>query len=345
MAIARENDNAKGTSVPASYGHYIGIASGQLKPVVEYEKIEPAQGRIEAGIEQHIIRKYSELAFSAPVKSDWLGHILTGIFGSVSSNEASGETAIFDHTITVANNSTPPAYSLYMLDDVQSDLATYGIIKKLELTCNADGILNADVEVIAQARESGSGTAAYSTDHHFQGSHLTVKIAADLASLGAASAVNFQTMKLTIEREVTPVYAFGSTEPNKFVAGAIKISGELSIVYENTTQRGYYEGETDKALRLDFNDSATTIGSAETPQLLIDLAKINFISHERPDGIDEADIETMEFEASYDLDETSPKMVTITLTNEEAEYAYGSEFGINESESITVAESVSMAVS
>jgi len=137
MAIARENDNAKGTSVPASYGHYIGIASGQLKPVVEYEKIEPAQGRIEAGIEQHIIRKYSELAFSAPVKSDWLGHILTGIFGSVSSNEASGETAIFDHTITVANNSTPPAYSLYMLDDVQSDLATYGIIKKLELKENS----------------------------------------------------------------------------------------------------------------------------------------------------------------------------------------------------------------
>ena len=322
IAIAREDDTAKGTGVLASTGHYIGFSSGILKPVDEYGKIEPAIGRIEAGIESHVVKEMTMLTFSAPVKTDWLGHILTGILGNVVSVAAGGETVVFEHTITVANDAAPPTYTLFMLDPIQDDQGTYGTVGKLVLNVEAGGILTADVEMMAQRLEAGSGTASYSTDHHFQGSHATVKLAANTAALGAAAAVPFETLQLTFERELNPVHDFGDTEPRCFVAGPLKVTGQLTKLFEDTAQRDAYVGGTDQAMLISLQDTNTTIGNAENPGLDITLDKVNFVEFDRPEGIDEPDIETIAFEAYFDLDEATPRMTEVVLTNEEIATAY-----------------------
>lgn len=319
MAIAREDDASKGTAVAASTGHFFGFASGLLKPMAEKSLIAPANGKIIVGQEEYLVKKWSELIFSAPVKLDWLGHFLTGILGSVSSATVAGAQ---EHTITISNSGAAPAYTLFLSDAVSYDKATYGTVRKVELTCDAGGLLMANIEMLAQGIESGSGTVAHSTDHHLQGSFGSIKVAANISGISGASAVAFETMRLTIERDVTPVFAFGSTEPSKFLAGPLRISGELTISWEATTYRDLFQGDTDKALRIDFNDSATAIGT-NTPELEIILPKIVVKDHQRPEGIDEPDMETITFDALYDLDESdSNKDIKIVLTNEETTTAY-----------------------
>jgi hypothetical protein len=321
LAVAREADATKGTAVAVTTGHFIGVEGGQIKPEVEYADNNSSVGRIEAGIESFVVQKSAVLEFSAPVKSNWIGHVLTGLLGTVVSANASGETLVREHTITVSNAAAAPSYTVFSLGGVAGEKAPYGTFKSLKLSCKAGELLMAEVSLLAKALVSGTGTAAFTTDYHFQSSHGSIKLASALSGLAAASAVKFHEMELTIERDVQPHFVFGSAEPDKFIPGSLKVSGSLTILHEAATYRDYFTGGTDMALRIAFQNP-TTIGTAEKPELQIDLAKVQFKDHSLSDAPDDIVMETIGFEAKYDLDEGTPQMIACLLTNREAATAY-----------------------
>lgn len=320
-AIARENDASKGTSVAVSTGHFIGVESGQLKAEAEHVPNASSAGRIEVGTENFVTKESSVFAFSAPVKSNWLGHVLVGLLGSVSSANASGETLVREHTITVSNAAAAPSYTVYNLGGVANEKATYGTFRSLTLSCEAGGLLMAEVELVAQALESATGTIAYANDYYFQGSHGSIKLAAALTNLSGASATAFHKVSLTIEREVLPHYVFASVEPSKFIPGVLKVSGSVEILHEAMTYRDYFTDATEKAMRIAFQNP-TTIGSAEKPEIQIDLAKVYFTGHDTSEGPDDVVMETVNFEGRFDLDESTPQMINALLTNKELATAY-----------------------
>tara|TARA_Y100000310_G_scaffold304046_1_gene342864 strand:+ start:1363 stop:2379 length:1017 start_codon:yes stop_codon:yes gene_type:complete len=324
LCIAREDDAAKGTAVAASTGHFLTFESGILKGMADPVINEESAGVLEAGLETFANKEWSELTFKSIVKADWLGHVLTGLLGGVSSANSPGESACRDHDITVSQSVDAPAYTFFMLGTLTSEKATYGTFKRCTLECNADGVLTAEVEALAQAMESGSGTNSFATDNHFQGSHLTVKHGANTSDLAGANGVGFHSLSLTIERDVQPHFAFGSNEPNKFIAGSLRIRGTLQLLRTGLTYRDYFTDGTFQAFRFDFEDTATTIGSS-TPtysQLLFDLDKCQIIGHDITDAADDQDIETIEFQAMYDLDEGTPRMCYALIANTESTTAY-----------------------
>jgi len=323
IGIAREDDATKGTAVAIATGHFASVDSGILEAKAEPYLNESSAGRIEAGLETFAAKEWSELSFSAPVKTDWLGHVLTGLLGSVSSSNAAGETTVREHTITVNSAASAPAYTFFMLDPISTgEKGAYGTFNKLELKCDADGVLMADVTGIAKALAAATGTAAFSTDYHLQGSHCAIKMAAATADVAATSAIGFKSLTLTIERDVTPQYAFGSNTPSSFIAGALRITGQLELLRSSTTYRDYFTDGTSRAMTITFNDTATTIGSAETPSLIFTLDKIQVTGHKITEASDDVDIETIDFQACYDLDEDTPRMIQVVMTNMESATAY-----------------------
>src|SRR5687768_4567004 len=90
IGIAREDDAAKGTAVAISTGQFIGVDEGVLKAEAEHVSNNTSAGRIEQGLENFVVKESSIVTFTAPVKSDWIGHILVGLLGSVSSANAAG---------------------------------------------------------------------------------------------------------------------------------------------------------------------------------------------------------------------------------------------------------------
>ena len=322
LGIAREDDATKGTAVALATGHCVSVESGILRAEVEQKVDESSVARIESGVGLFVPKEWSSLKFKAPVKTNWLGHVLAGLLGTVSSANAGGETLVRDHTLSVSSSTVMPAYTFFMLGQTVSEKATYGTFRKLKLEVDAGGIMMAEVEAIAQAMESATGTAAFSADYHFQSSHGSIKLATALANLAAASAVSFHRLVLEIERELTPQWVFGSNEYNTVIGGKLTITGELQILHADNTYRDYFTDATDKAMRIAFQNP-TTIGSAEKPELTLDLAKIIVTSHERSDAADDVDIETIGFKALWDLDEGTPSMISsVVLTNKEAATAY-----------------------
>ena len=182
----------------------------------------------------------------------------------------------------------------------------------------------AEVEALSQAVETGSGTNAWATDHHHQGSHLTVKHGNNTSDISGASAVNFHSMTINIERDVQPHFVFGSNEPNKFISGALRVTGTLQLLRTGTTYRDYFTDGTFQAFQFLFSDTSTQIGTSTPtyPTLEINLDKCQITGHEITDAADDQDIETIEFQAMYDLDEGTPRMIGITLKNEESTTAY-----------------------
>lgn len=322
IGIAREDDATKGTSVALTTGMCIQVEDGVLEAMTEQVQNESSAGRIEAGNETFVTKEWTELRISGPVKADFIGHILTGLLGTVTSANSSGETLVRDHNIVVNNNVDAPAYTIYMLGQTVSEKATYGTWRRLTLKAQAGGILNFEADGVAQAIESATGTAAYSTDHHFHSGICTIKFASATSGLGAASAITFNELELNIERDVYPHFVFGSKEPNKFVAGSLRITGKLKILHTGITYRDYFTDETDRAMSIDFNDTAVTIGSAESPELKITLDKINITSHKNSSAADDVHFEEIELKAHYDLDEGTPRMVAVLLVNEESTTAY-----------------------
>lgn len=321
LGIAREDDATKGTAVALSTGHCFGVTSGILRPVVEMTP-NPANFGVNHGTSEHFVtHKHSELVFTAPVKLEWLGHFLTGIFGTVASATVTGAQ---EHTITALGASASlPAYTIFIIDGIATKRCTYGTVKRVTLTCESNGLLMATVEMVGQVFEGGSGSASFAEDHHMQGSFLAVKQAAAITNLSGSSDIGFHHISVTFEREIFAKQVFGSLEPTHFIGGPLKITGELGLLYEAVTQRDLFEAgaEAGKAYSFDWNDSATAIGS-NTPELFITLAKGHITNYQRPEGIDEEDVETLSLEFDYDLTESTPQVGNIVLTNEESTTAY-----------------------
>jgi hypothetical protein len=321
LGFAREADGTKGTAVAISTGMFVGVEGGQLKPVAEYEDDNSSVGRIESGVASYVTKTHSELQFQAPVKSNWIGHVLTGLLGTVSAANTSGETLVRDHTITVNSAAAAPAYTIYSLGGIANERAPYGTFQSLKLSCEAGGLLEADVTLLAKSLVSATGTVAFTTDYQFQSSHGSVKLGANLAALPGATATKFHQVELTIERDTQPHFVFGATDPDKFIPGSIKVSGTLTLLHEANTMRTHYTAGTEQAMRIAFENPAT-IGTAAKPLLQIDLAKAHFKSHELSDAPDDIVMETIGFECKYDLDEGTPQMIAALVRNTQAATAY-----------------------
>lgn len=307
-------ESTKGTAVAATF--WIGVESGKVIPQVEYATDLSNVGRIEAPTQSKVVKSNAITTFAAPARSDWLGMLLKAALGSLSSATASGESAVYEHTVSVLNSNDHPAYTLRVKDGIATEYSAYSMLNKLTLSCEAGGLLMVEAEFIGRNLTSTTATPAYTTDHIWKGSQGTIKLATAISGLGAASAVGFHKFKLEIDKQLYTHHAFGSVTLDGNFNGALKITGELELLHSANTYRDFVTGGSERALRIAF--AGDSIGNAETTELQIDLAKCAFEEWDLSDSNDELQTETIRFSAQFDQDEGTPQMIRAVLTNENA---------------------------
>lgn len=308
----------KGTAVAAAF--WIGVESGKVIPLVEYAQDLSNNGRIETPTQSKVVRNDAITTFSAPARSDWLGMLLKAALGSLSSATASGESAVYEHTISVLNSNDHPAYTLRQKDGITAEYSAYSMLSKLTLSCEASGLLMVEAEFIGRQLTASAATPAYTTDHIWKGSQGTIKLATDLSGLGAATAVPFHRFKLEIDKGLLVHHTFGSITLAEGLNGPLKITGELELLHAANTYRDFVTAGSERALRIAF--AGDSIGNAETSELQINLAKCAFEEWDVDDGNDDLQMETIKFTAQFDQAEGTPQMIGAVLTNEYAGTAY-----------------------
>ena len=252
--------------------------------------------------------------------------LLYPVLGSISSGTASGEAAVYEHTITRKASNPPKTVTLIYNDTQDTRKYTYSTINNLELNV-ADGLATISANFLSKFPTSGTGSQAVTEERVLAFKDYTVKFGsgatgtAALSAADGASATAISSFTLRINNNAEVQYLSGDNDAAQISMGQLEIDGEFVLFYESTTDRVHYETLLDgsdavRAMVISF--TGDSIGSAETEEIEIRIP--NFHLSER--GVDTATAgfitENPTFVAQYDPTET--RSIQIIITNQTASY-------------------------
>lgn len=296
VGIARET--SRGTLVAPSF--WIPKTNFSVEDKVQKAKFEGNYGVMAGGDDALVTHKWAEGDLEFEVTDKIIGLIFYALFGTLSS--ASFNSA-YKHTLTLQNSVQPTTLSLMMDDPVNDFTLAYAMamVNSVELRVELGQLVMARVNFISKAHKDYTiQTPSYAAGNKFAHHHLQFKLAAALASLDAASKINLQSLVLRIERNVVRENALGTVQPVDVLARGFKITGTIELTHEDRTYRNYMLAGTKKAMRIDLTNPDVTIGSTN-PAIRIELPSVHFEAWEPSHPLDEISMQTINFEALYDV--------------------------------------------
>ena len=123
---------------------------------------------------------------------------------------------------------------------------------------------------------------------------------------------------MTINKNVEDWLNLGSSEPTDIVNKALSVTGDLELLFDDTTIRGYVLDGTQKACLITIQNSDVLIGTASRPKLEITLAPMSFRDWGRATGQNDVVTQTVAFDGNFGL--TDSKTLSIQLVNAVASY-------------------------
>ena len=317
-------ESIAGTAVAAS--KYLPFVTCTLRGMQEAITDEAAKGVREKVWGAVVGKKHGEGDIEIYADVENAPYLLYPAFGVCSSATASGETAVFEHTITRKTGNPPKTMTVIYNDTMDTRKYTYGVVNTLELTVS-DGLATISASVLSKFPATGTGTQAVTEEKVLAFKDYTIKFgsgatgtaALSAAAIATATPVRSFTLKVNNNAEVQ--YLSGTNDATQIAMGQLEIDGEYTLFYESTTQRIHYEtllngSDPVKAMIITF--SGDSIGVAETEEIEIRIP--NFYLKER--GVDTAVAgfitENPSFVAKYDP--TEAKSIQIKITNTTASY-------------------------
>lgn len=217
-------------------------------------------------------------------------------------------TGAYGHYFSRLNTNAHPTYTLYENTPVGDKNALFGMLNSIDFNFVRGDYLKITLEYMAKKVNSDSGLSpSFDSENYFKSRHFGVKIAANEASLNAASLVSaIESMSVTIAKNVEVLPGSRSstannTEPAEFANGAFGAQGQIVLPYIDDTYRDYFTGNTKKAARqewIDYDSSAITTGLY--PQLIVDWYQVNFEGFERSDDNNAIQKQTLNIVPEYD---------------------------------------------
>ncbi len=300
------------------FGHLLNAAFGTETPCVKF----PIPGSITGTfVEGETITESTSTATGVLKRLDDGGSskalyisVVTGTFtggqtltGGTSSATATGGTiespsALRYHVFRRLNNNTHPSYTLYGSDPVSDDRAAYCMLDTLDIECVVGNFAKFTAKFMGKKLASTTAqTPTFTTQNGFLAKFAACKLASAFTGLDAASAINVESFKLSIKKNLTAFQAFGGTDLTSLHNQDWgEISGEIVLLYNAITQRDYVINSTKQAMRLTIANSDVTIGSAANPTFQVDMPSCGFTEFSRTSENANLVRQTLKFTAEYD---------------------------------------------
>ncbi len=315
VQVGLGKETVRGTAVAPSF--WIPKYEAAVDNKREYVNDEASVGVIAESTGAVVAKEWAEGEITGKIGDKSAGLILLGALGAVS--DSTVETGVYAHEFTLQNGNAHQSLTIEMKDHVQQLKYALGVVESLKLSVETGKIAEFSAAFKAKKGASAANSPSYVTENLFVGRHASLKLAADLAGLDAASAINVKNVEISIEKDVEAHDALGSGEPVNFANKTIKISGNIEAIYENATDfKSPFEDGTLKAMRISLVNTDVTIGAASNPTLEIDLAKVSLQEWSRKSSNKDIVSQTIKFEGHYSLGDS--KIAVITLTNTQASY-------------------------
>ena len=310
IGIAKETIH--GTAVAPEY--WLSVDSWDLNPVVTTKNKEGAFARIEDSYGNEIVKKHNEPSIGGVITDKAIGELFLATLGTVSSvAQVAPNDAVYDHTFSLKNDNDHPSLTISMEDENISKQVAYCMLNKLDLDCVLEDYAKFKAEFIGKFEADGTLTPAYTEENIFVPRHIEVKIADSVADLDSASAIDLQSIKLTIDKNVEANFGFGSDEPKSISNKDFVISGSIERLNDSAIWRDLFSANTGKAMRITLENTDITIGSDQHPKIVITLSEIKFNPYKLNAATGDLVKETIDFKGFYSTTESSS--ISAVLTN------------------------------
>lgn len=319
FGIAKET--TRGTAI-ASPDFWVPWAELVLDEKEEQVFDQATVGVIEDAISAGITKVWAEGSLKTPIGDKMIGLFLKAALGGLASaSNADGSGLVYDHTITIAQSAIHQSITLFIDDPLaaQDYKHANGVVTSFELRYELNSLIEVTIGLMAKKGATATLTPSVATENRFLPQHLTFKVAANLAGLGAASAVVIKSASLNFNPNTESDDVLGSTAPADFLNKQMVVEGTVEAIYQDeATFKTAFLAGTAKALRFDLVNTDVTIGTSANPQLRVDLAKVVFQELGRPFKLNDVVTQTLKFKAFYSTSDS--KLLTILLTNLQASY-------------------------
>ena len=318
IGVARET--TRGTT-PGSATFWTPFMELSLDEKFETVNDMASIGVIEDSVNAVVTKQWAEGTLKGLITDKTFPLFLYSILGSLSSQAGVPEAATNTHTITVGQSAQHQSLSFYLDDPVTPQDYTFGlgVLPTLDISYDAGKFLEFSAGLKAKKGVTGSFTATSNTETCFTHKHFTLKLAANLAGLGAASAQNIRMLSLKINQSIEEDLALGSISPVDFLNKQFIIEGTLEAVWNTEADfKTFVLAGTQKAMRLDLKNTDVIIGTVTNPQITIDLAKVIFKDITRPIRVGDIIKQQLSFKAHYSTADS--KMITIAAINATSSY-------------------------
>lgn len=278
---------------------------------------ESSIGVIEDSVNSVIVGKSGEGEIEGNIYDKSFGLVLLSALGGVSTS-GPAETTVYTHTFTIAQSAQHQALTIFQDDGNQDYKYALAMISQLDL----DVALGQFAKFTAQFRSKVGATAtltpSYTAENHFLPQHGSIKIATNIAGLGAASAIDIRSVKLSINKNIEDDRKLGSVDPTDILNKQTSIEGSVELVFNSETFKTQMLASTAQAMRIRLTNSDVIIGSTLNPQITIDLAKVKFSNFKRNYGNNDIVTATVDFKAFYDT--TTSSMISVEVKNTATSY-------------------------
>lgn len=278
-----------------------------------------ALGRVEKVNDSAVVQQWAEGPIEGKLYNTTVGYLLYNILGSVATTDnADSDATIKDHTFTVNNTSTPPTLTVARKDPNSDRRHGLASLDDLEISVDTSDWVMLTGNLKAKVGTTATNTVAYGTEYDFTSKHVTVKVAANIAGLSGATALQVKSLKCKISRPSNQFFPTGVVDPAVVTTAPIEVTGEMVLQYDATTLESTWFANTVQALSIALVNTDVTIGTAARPSLTITLPRVRLNTFDMNDDLDNIIEQTVGFKAEYD---TTNGLISAVLVNNKALYA------------------------
>ena len=231
------------------------------------------------------------------------------------------KTAVKGHMFERLNSNTHPSFTIYGSDPVSDDKATYCMVDTFEIEFKVGDYAKFTAKFKGKKlAAAGAQSPVFTADNAFMAKYATVKFATAESGLNGATASSVQRFKLTVNKNLVDIQAFGDTDVSGIFNQQFGIAGDLEALYNSVTFRDYVANSTKEACRIAaINTDATAILSASGdsiyPSIYIDMARLSFQEWSRSNDNNGLVNQTMGFSGEFKVADAMTLEILLINTN------------------------------
>lgn len=309
-------ETTRGAKITPTF--WIKALTNNIQDRIELVKSDRQVGVIEGKEDAVISKKFSQGSITGEVFDKSFGLFLLGALGSVSS-AVSGDAGVYNHTFTVLQSAQHPSFTIVeKRGDIEEVAYANSVIESLDLSFALNDYVKFTANIKGKAKVADTSTPAYVSENYFMAKNVSVKIADTYSGLSAGSSICCKALDLSIAKNVVDDECLGNDGPSDFLNQQFELTGSLELYFSSIYERDYALNNTIKAMRIEIEDTNTTIGSTSHPKLVIDLAKVKFEEPVISDANNDIVRLVLNFEGYYSA--SDELLVQAVLTNTQTSY-------------------------